>query len=162
MIGGVRGGRKITHKLRLRHAAGHKIVDVLDMHYYPEAQGGGVRVTSGTNNTAAVVAARVQAVRSLWDPNYGYNASDPTLGENSWITQYSTGGQAIQLLNREATLINTYNPGTKLAFTEYQFGGGDHISGGIAKTLASCPLAHYTESDRRLAPPASLPAAPTG
>ncbi len=66
-------------------------MDVLDLHWYPEAQGGGVRITEN-NNSSAVVAARVQAPRSLWDPTYGYNASNPVLGENSWITQWSTQG----------------------------------------------------------------------
>ena len=57
-------------------------MDVIDLHWYPEAQGGGVRITAN-NNTAAVVAARVQAPRSLWDPTYT---------ETSWITQWSTDG----------------------------------------------------------------------
>ena len=37
-------------------------MDVIDLHWYPEAQGGGVRITEN-NNSAAVVAARVQAPR---------------------------------------------------------------------------------------------------
>jgi mannan endo-1,4-beta-mannosidase len=46
---------------------GRKLMDVLDLHWYPEAQGGGVRIT-GSETTTAVVNARVQAPRSLWDP----------------------------------------------------------------------------------------------
>lgn len=101
---------------------GKRLIDALDLHWYPEAQGGGVRITD-QNNTAAVVAARLQAPRSLWDPTYT---------ETSWITQYSTGGP-INLLNRLQGKIDANYGGTKLAITEYNYGGGDHISGGIAQ-----------------------------
>ncbi len=107
---------------------------MLDLHWYPEAQGGGVRITEN-NNTSAVVAARVQAPRSLWDPTYGYNASNPALGENSWITQYSTLGP-IKLLPRVQEDIDLFKPGTKIAITEYNYGGSNHISGAIAEADA--------------------------
>jgi hypothetical protein len=101
---------------------GHRLLDALDIHWYPEAQGGGVRITDD-NNSDAVVAARLQAPRSLWDPTYT---------ETSWITQWSTGGP-IDLLPRLQNKINANYPGTRLAITEYNYGGGDHISGGIAQ-----------------------------
>ena len=128
-------------------AAGKRLVDVLDMHWYPEATGtNGVRITSGTDNFAATVAARVQATRSLWDPTYTYN-TDPTLGENSWITHdslpYQPSGTsapfnttAIQLLPREKSLVAQYDPGMKLSLSEYQYGGGANISGGVAEADA--------------------------
>ena len=105
--------------------AGKRILDVLDVHWYPEAQGGGVRIT-GTETTAAVVAARLQAPRSLWDPTYT---------ETSWITQWSTSGP-IKLLPRLQDKIDRNYTGTKLAITEYNYGGGQHISGGIAQADA--------------------------
>jgi hypothetical protein len=103
-------------------AQGRTLMDVIDMHWYPEAQGGGVRITDN-NNTSAVVAARVQAARSLWDPTYT---------ETSWITQYSTLGP-IKLLPRIERDIKDFKPGTKIAITEYNYGGTNHISGGIAQ-----------------------------
>jgi len=101
---------------------GHRLVDVLDVHWYPEAQGGGVRIT-GENTTAAVVAARKQAPRSLWDPTYT---------EDSWITQFSTNGP-IRLLPRLQDKISANYRGTRLALTEYNYGGANHISGAIAQ-----------------------------
>jgi hypothetical protein len=101
---------------------GRRLVDVLDLHWYPEAQGGGERIT-GTGTGAAVVAARVQAPRSLWDPTYT---------ESSWITQWSTQGP-IALLPRMQAKIDAHKPGTRLAVTEYNYGGGQHISGGLAQ-----------------------------
>jgi hypothetical protein len=102
--------------------AGRRLLDALDVHWYPEAQGGGVRITNN-DNSAAVVAARKQAPRSLWDPGYI---------ETSWITQCCSGG-AIQLLPRLKGKIAANYPGTKLAITEYNYGGADHISGAIAQ-----------------------------
>jgi hypothetical protein len=105
-------------------AQGRKLMDVLDMHWYPEAQGGGVRITDNSPNPSqALIDARVQAPRSLWDPTYT---------ETSWITQWSTLGP-IKLLPRVQTDINDFNPGTKIAISEYNYGGGSHISGGIAE-----------------------------
>lgn len=103
-------------------AAGKRLIDVLDLHWYPEAQGGGVRITEN-NNSAAVVAARLQAPRSLWDPTYT---------ETSWITQWSTNGP-INLIPRMKAKIAAHYPGTDLGITEYNYGGGNHISGGIAQ-----------------------------
>jgi hypothetical protein len=110
--------------------AGKRLLDVLDLHYYSEARGGGVRIQDGTTANAA---ARVQSTRSLWDPNYGYSANDPTTGENSWITQ---GFEAIQLIPRVQGYIRSLYPDTKFAITEYDFGAADHISGGIAEADA--------------------------
>lgn len=101
---------------------GHRLVDVLDIHWYPEATGGGVRITDD-GTSAALVAARIQAPRSLWDPTYT---------ETSWITQYVTSGP-INLLPTIKQKIAANYPGTKVAITEYYYGGGAHISGGIAQ-----------------------------
>ncbi len=102
---------------------GHRLVDVLDVHWYPEATGGGTRITDD-GTTAALVAARIQAPRSLWDPTYT---------ETSWITSSGSSGGPIRLLPRMQAKINANYPGTKMAITEYYYGGGDHISGGIAQ-----------------------------
>jgi hypothetical protein len=119
-------------------AAGKRLVDVLDMHWYPEAQGtNGVRIINN-DTSAATVAARVQAPRSLFDSSYV---------ESSWITRDSLPYQpastpapfntnAIQLIPRVQSVVNQYDPGMKLAISEYQFGAGDSISGGVAQADA--------------------------
>jgi hypothetical protein len=104
-------------------AQGRTLMDVLDLHWYPEAQGGGIRITEN-NNSAAVVAARVQAARSLWDETYK---------ETSWITGCCTGGGPIKLLKHVERDIADFKPNTKMAITEYNYGGGSHYSGGIAQ-----------------------------
>ena len=73
--------------------------------------------------SAPAFAKRVPAPRSLWDANYK---------EKSWIVQ-SLNGQPINLLPREMGKIEKHYPGTKLAFTEYDYGGVKNISGAIAE-----------------------------
>ncbi len=99
-----------------------RLIDVLDLHWYPEATGDGQRITTDAD-TPGLSDARIQAPRSLWDPTYV---------ENSWIAQ-SLGGKAIQLLPDTFSRINANYPQTKLAFTEYNYGGGNAISGAIAQ-----------------------------
>jgi hypothetical protein len=100
--------------------AGHRVVDYLDLHWYPEATGGGERIT-GTQTDAAIVAARVQAPRSLWDPTYK---------ETSWIEQSINA--PIELIPLMLGKIAKDYPGTKLAITEWNYGGGQDISGAVA------------------------------
>jgi hypothetical protein len=100
---------------------GKRLVDYLDLHWYPEARGGGARITdSGTG--AAEADARVQAPRSLWDDTYT---------EDSWIARDAVGGP-IKLLPWLQAKIGRGYPGTGLAFTEWNYGGGGHISGAVA------------------------------
>jgi Glycoside hydrolase family 44 len=101
--------------------AGHRILDVLDVHWYPEAKGGGKRVTDQGN--AATDAARIQASRSLWDPSYV---------EDSWIEQ-ATQNKPIQLLPTILGQIAAHYPGTKFSISEYNYGGNTDISGAIAE-----------------------------
>jgi len=109
-------------------AEGKRLVDYLDLHWYPEATGIGasgaaVRVVFGANDTSpGVIEARVQAPRSLWDPGYH---------EKSWIAG-AAGGGSISLIPRIEDQIARNYPGTKLSFTEWNYGGGGHISGAVA------------------------------
>lgn len=102
---------------------GRRLLDVLDLHWYPEAQDAdGVRITEDPGvYTQTNAEARIQAPRSLWDPDYV---------EKSWIGQWYRS--YLPLLPKVIQSINSYYPNTKLAITEYNYGGTDHISGGIA------------------------------
>jgi hypothetical protein len=102
---------------------GRRLLDVFDFHYYSEAKGGSVRITEQTDySNLDCNKARVQAPRTLWDSTYT---------EDSWIGQWRKS--YLPLLPKMQQSIDAYYPGTKLGVTEYNFGGGDHISGGIAQ-----------------------------
>ncbi len=104
---------------------GMRLLDVLDIHYYTEAKGAcGVRCCTHYDREDCN-AARMNAFRSLYDASYR---------EDSWITD--TGAAFFPLLPKLQGAIDQYYPGTKLAFSEYNFGGGDHITGGIAQADA--------------------------
>ncbi len=103
--------------------AGRRLLDVLDLHNYTEAKGGGVRVNATTDYTNIECnKARLQAPRTLWDPTYI---------EDSWIGQWNQA--FLPLLPKIQASIDTFYPGTKFAMGEYAFGGGEHITGGIAQ-----------------------------
>jgi hypothetical protein len=107
--------------------AGQRLVDYLDLHWYPEAKGGGTRIVfdpapTDATKLAAYQEARMQAPRSLWDA---------TFKETSWIAD-NLKGEAIKLIPRMKEKIAAKYPGTKLAFTEWNYGGGNDISGAIA------------------------------
>jgi len=103
--------------------AGQRLIDDLDVHWYPEATGGGHRITdAASGDSAAEIAAREQAPRSLWDPSYV---------EDSWITNDVLKGP-IDLLPGLQTKIAADYPGTGLSVSEWDYGGGNEISGAIA------------------------------
>jgi hypothetical protein len=102
------------------------LVDVYDFHWYSEAtDSAGTRITNLMSPTLTddQVQAIVQSPRSLWDKTYK---------EKSWITK-DVIGQPLAILDRLQTRIDAENPGMKLALTEYNNGGGQHIAGTIAQ-----------------------------
>ena len=101
---------------------GRRLLDVLDLHFYTEAKGVcGERSCNHYDNDGCIQA-RLDSVRSLFEEGYR---------ENSWIVD--TGAEFFPLLPNVEQSISQYYPGTKLAFTEYNFDGGDHISGAVAQ-----------------------------
>ena len=93
---------------------GVRILDYLDLHYYP--QGDGVALSPAGN--ASTQALRLRSTRSLWDPTYV---------DESWI------GEPVMLIPRMKAWVDQYYPGTKLAITEYNFGALDNINGALAQ-----------------------------
>jgi hypothetical protein len=107
-------------------AAGVRLLDVLDLHRYSDETAVGNSSLAMINQTdftdTATDQERVQDPRILWDP---------TFVENSWVGQYYP--QFVPWIPNIQASINKYYPGTKLSFTEYNYGGESDISGGIAQ-----------------------------
>lgn len=104
---------------------GRRLIDVIDLHYYSEAKGE-CRVTECRDTThTACIEARLQAPRTLFDHNYV---------EKSWVGDNLQ--QYLPILYNVNKSIDKYYPGTKIGMTEYNFGGGNHISGAIAQADA--------------------------
>lgn len=100
---------------------GRRLLDVLDIHYYTEAMTP-VGIPVLTSNDEFSNAYRMQAVRTLWDSDYTENSV--TVLMNKQFTPVIPTLQASIRINY---------PGTRLSFSEYDFGGGDNISGAVAQ-----------------------------
>lgn len=98
---------------------GVRILDYLDLHYYPQAQGVALS-GAGSGETQAL---RLRTTRSLWDPTYV---------DESWIAD-TDGGPAVRLIPRMKEWVAANYPGTKLAITEYNWGALDHLNGALAQ-----------------------------
>jgi Glycoside hydrolase family 44/Immunoglobulin I-set domain len=107
--------------------AGTRLLDVLDLHRYSDENVSGTgpdqSITNQTDfSDKASDMDRVQAPRVLWDPTYK---------ENSWVQQYFP--QFLPWIPNIQASITARYPGTKLSFSEYNYGGESDISGGIAQ-----------------------------
>ncbi|MEW5853205.1 MAG: glycoside hydrolase family 44 protein [Myxococcota bacterium] len=95
-------------------STGVRLVDYLDIHYYPQANG----VSLSDDESAAVAATRLRSIKGLYDASYV---------DESWI------GQAVRLIPRMKEWIDLSCPGTRLAITEYNWGGDDGASSALAQ-----------------------------
>nr|AMO13192.1 glycoside hydrolase [uncultured bacterium] len=106
-------------------ANGKRLLDVLDVHYYSEAKGL-CRITNCEDASHTECQnARMQAPRTLWENGYY---------EKSWIGDWFKS--YLPILPKIQRSIEMYYPDTKLAITEYGFGGDTHISGAVAQADA--------------------------
>jgi hypothetical protein len=116
------------------NSAGKRLLDALDIHWYPEAQDGAGHRILDNISTTAMYNARMQAPRTLWDTGYIYpNITYPN-GEVSWVNQ-QWFAQYLPLITRLKNDIKNYYPDTNLTITEYAYGpdgSSQHWSTGIA------------------------------
>jgi Glycoside hydrolase family 44 len=93
---------------------GQRLLDYLDLHFYPQANGVSLS-PAGDANTQAL---RLRSTRSLWDPAYV---------DESWI------GEAIYMIPRMKQWVADNYPGTKIAISEYNWGALDDLNGALAQ-----------------------------
>jgi Glycoside hydrolase family 44 len=91
---------------------GRRTLDVLDVHYYPQA--GAVFSDASDAQTNAL---RLRSTRSLWDPDYV---------DESWIAE------PVRLIPRLREWIDRYYPGTLLAINEWNWGADRTVNGALA------------------------------
>lgn len=125
------GGVPLTEwylrKLRdYERTSGVRIIDVLDLHYYPQndnVYGGG----AGGSDLATQML-RLRATRSLWDPTYV---------DESWVSD------KIRLLPRMHEWIDKNYPGRGLSIGEWNFGGEKDVTGALATAEALGRFAEF-------------------
>ena len=101
---------------RSDQAAGARTLDYLDVHYYPQSPGVAMSKSADPDTQDR----RIRSTRSLWDPSYR---------DESWI------GTEIALIPRLRKWIDEQYPGTRLAITEYNWGGEQDASGAVALAM---------------------------
>ncbi len=116
-------------------AYGARLLDYLDLHTYFAAtyNGNGVGLTTAGDTGAQQ--ARLNSTRVFWDPTY----TDPNFPQPNYITDanYTSSCtlplQAPQLISMAQSWVAKDYPGTKTAFTEYNWGGQENINGAVAQ-----------------------------
>ena len=104
-------------------AAGVRLLDVLDVHRYCDHEAGGESVVNTRNySNIECNEGRLQAPRSLWDPSFR---------ENSWVER--TFPDCFPYIPKFQASIRAFYPGTRLGFTEYNYGGETDVTGGLAQ-----------------------------
>ena len=99
-------------------AHGKRLLDVLDLHFYPAADG---LYGREAHTDLAASELRLRSTRALWDPSYY---------DESWIKE------PIGLIPRMQQWVRENYPGRKLSIGEWSFGAEQHISGGLAAAEA--------------------------
>lgn len=115
-----------------QQANGVRLVDYLDLHYYP--QGDGVVDFNGNlgySESPAVAAKRLRSLRELYDPGYVSESWLADLGDNDSY-HYSKPG----LIPRVKAWIAQACPGTRLSISEYNWGPDQGITGALAQAEA--------------------------
>lgn len=108
-----------------------RLLDYLDLHTYFAADNAGLTTAGDTD----LQVARVNSTRVFWDPTY----TDPNYPQPNYITDSnytascSTPLQAPQLIPMAKSWVAKDYPGTKIAFTEYNWGGQESINGAVAQ-----------------------------
>jgi len=106
-----------------KKTTGKTLIDVLDFHWYPQSQVLGKTPYGGRGMGLELNDLRLRSTRDLWDPTYS---------QESWIR--NTGDhKPTEVIRRIRRWIELHNPGMEICLGEYNFGGGDNISGGLAQ-----------------------------
>jgi len=114
---------------------GARLLDYLDLHTYFAGtyNGSGVGLTTVGDTEEQKV--RLNSTRVLWDPTY----TDPNYPQPNYSTDsnYTSNCnvplQAPQLIPMAQKWVADDYPGTKIAFTEYNWGGQENINGAVAQ-----------------------------
>ncbi len=98
-------------------ATGLRLIDYLDVHFYPQGNVSGLGGASSSEDPATA-ARRLRSVKELWDPSYV---------SESWIAE------PVALIPRLRDWIDSRCPGIGIAITEYKWGPDDGPTGALAQ-----------------------------
>jgi len=102
---------------------GKPLVDVFDFHWYPQCRSIPGTPYEGAGQSMELNQLRLRAIRELWDRDYV---------QESWIAD-TARGRHTRVIPRIREWIEEHNPGMELCLGEYNYGGTDNITGGLAQ-----------------------------
>jgi hypothetical protein len=114
---------------------GSRLLDYLDLHTYYAVSSDGSGLSFSTAGDTGVQTDRLNSTRVFWDPTF----FNPSIQQPNYVTDanYTSSctdpEQAAQLIPMAKGWIAKNYPDTKLAFTEYNWGGQEAISGALAQ-----------------------------
>jgi len=114
---------------------GARLLDYLDLHTYFAGTYSGTDVGLSPAGDTQEQIVRVDSTRVFWDPTY----TDPNFPQPNYTTDanYTSSCtvplQAPQLIPMAQKWVAADYPGTKIAFTEYNWGGQENINGAVAQ-----------------------------
>jgi hypothetical protein len=114
---------------------GSRLLDYVDLHTYDAASYNGTSVGLNPAGDTGAQEARLNSTRAFWDPTY----TDPNIAQPNYLTDpnytssCTTPLQAPQLIPMMRNWVAKDYPGTKLAITEYNWGGMESINGALAE-----------------------------
>jgi Glycoside hydrolase family 44 len=114
---------EIAHNVRL--------LDYVDLHTYFAPD----NLAFSTGGDTDLQKVRLDSTRVFWDPTY----IDPSfnqpnyIGDANYTASCNTPTQSPQVIPMMKTWVANDYPGTKMAITEYNWGGLEHINGALAQ-----------------------------
>ena len=114
---------------------GARLLDYLDLHTYFAGTYNGKSVGLNTAGDTQEQKVRLDSTRVFWDPTY----TDPNFpqpnypSDSNYTTSCNTPQQAPQLIPMAQQWVANDYAGTKIAFTEYNWGGQESMNGAVAQ-----------------------------
>lgn len=108
-----------------------RLLDYLDLHTYFAPD----NISFSTGGDTALQKKRLDSTRVFWDPTYiDPNFQQPNYyADANYTSSCNTPPQSPQVIPMMHKWVDADYPGTKLAITEYNWGGQEHISGALAQ-----------------------------
>jgi hypothetical protein len=114
----------LQHFAAAQASGGKRLLDYLDLHGYYAAKDSEFKPAGDT----AQQAARLDSTRALWDPTY----TDPRYTDPD-IASRNPPAYPVQLIPFMHRLVDANYPGTRIAITEYNWGGQESVNGALAQ-----------------------------
>jgi hypothetical protein len=114
---------------------GVRLLDYLDLHTYFAGTYNGKSVAFSPAGDTQEQKVRLDSTRVFWDPTY----TDPNFPQPNYTTDANftanctTPLQSPQLIPMAQAWVTSDYPGTKIAFTEYNWGGQESMNGALAQ-----------------------------